>query len=184
MNVALRRRMSLDEFLTWEREQELRYEFDGLQPIAMTGGTISHSMIASNVFLLLSAKLQDQCQAFRSDLKVIVQGRVRYPDVAVTCAPFDGSSDVIPEPVVVFEVSSTSTAIVDRGLKVTEYLGTSSIQHYVMLEQTRAEAMILSRDGDDWMETPIVGLTNILTLPALDVSLPMAEIYRRVGVDG
>jgi hypothetical protein len=29
MNVALRRPMRLDEFLEWERRQELRYEFDG-----------------------------------------------------------------------------------------------------------------------------------------------------------
>ena len=31
--------LTLDEFLDWERSQELRYEFDGIQPIAMTGGS-------------------------------------------------------------------------------------------------------------------------------------------------
>ena len=30
MNVALRQRMSLAEFLAWEERQVLRYEFDGL----------------------------------------------------------------------------------------------------------------------------------------------------------
>jgi hypothetical protein len=30
--------MGLDEFLDWERRQELRYEFDGGQIVAMTGG--------------------------------------------------------------------------------------------------------------------------------------------------
>ena len=43
MNVALRKPMSLAEFLAWEERQELRYEFDGFQPVAMTGersGTI------------------------------------------------------------------------------------------------------------------------------------------------
>ncbi len=37
MTVALRRRMTLPEFLAWEDAQELRYEFDGFQPVAMTG---------------------------------------------------------------------------------------------------------------------------------------------------
>ncbi len=43
MNIALRKPMTLDEFLAWEREQELRYEFDGFAPVAMTGGTVAHS---------------------------------------------------------------------------------------------------------------------------------------------
>ena len=30
---------TLEEFLDWERGQELRHEFDGVQPVAMTGGT-------------------------------------------------------------------------------------------------------------------------------------------------
>ena len=35
MDIALRRPLRLDEFLEWERRQELRYEFDGTQPVAM-----------------------------------------------------------------------------------------------------------------------------------------------------
>ncbi len=37
MSVALQRPMTLAEFLDWEERQELRYEFDGFQPVAMTG---------------------------------------------------------------------------------------------------------------------------------------------------
>jgi hypothetical protein len=32
--------MSLEQFLAWEERQPLRYEFDGFQPVAMTGGTV------------------------------------------------------------------------------------------------------------------------------------------------
>ena len=184
MNVALRRPMSLDEFLVWEQGQELRHEFDGLQPVAMTGGTIAHSVIATNIVVALDPKLRQSCRAFQSDLKIIVEGRVRYPDVTVTCAPVADSSDIVPDPVVVFEVLSASKAVVDRGLKVAEYQSTPSIQHYVMVEQTRAEATVLSRDGDGWTETFIAGLTGVVSLSALGVSLSMAEIYRRVSVDG
>jgi hypothetical protein len=31
--------MTLAEFLDWEGQQPLRYEFNGIHPIAMTGGT-------------------------------------------------------------------------------------------------------------------------------------------------
>ena len=45
MNVALRKPMSLAEFLEWERRQPVRYEFDGVAPQAMTGGTTGHADI-------------------------------------------------------------------------------------------------------------------------------------------
>ncbi len=41
MNAVLRRPMSVEEFLAWEERQELRHEFDGIQPVAMVGGTLA-----------------------------------------------------------------------------------------------------------------------------------------------
>lgn len=38
--------MSLDEFLTWENEQELRYELVDGQPVMMTGGRQLTTMFA------------------------------------------------------------------------------------------------------------------------------------------
>ena len=37
--------MTLDQFLAWEERQALRYEFDGWQPVAMTGGTVARELI-------------------------------------------------------------------------------------------------------------------------------------------
>lgn len=48
MNVALRNPMTLAEFLEWEERQELRYEFDGVGPVAMIGGTFAHAAIQRN----------------------------------------------------------------------------------------------------------------------------------------
>ena len=36
MSAVLQRPMALAEFLDWEERQELRYEFDGFQPVAVT----------------------------------------------------------------------------------------------------------------------------------------------------
>ncbi len=41
--------LTLEEFLGWERAQELRYEFDGIQPVAMTGGSRAHSLLATRL---------------------------------------------------------------------------------------------------------------------------------------
>ena len=45
---AVAKPMTLEAFLDWESRQELKYEFDGCQPVAMTGGTAAHAMIRVN----------------------------------------------------------------------------------------------------------------------------------------
>ena len=177
MNVALRRLLSFDEFLAWEREQELRYEFDGVQPVAMTGGTVEHSEIATNLVEALRRRLGGMpCRAFRGDLKIVVAGRVRYPDATVTCSPVPRGTDVVPEPVVVFEVLSTSTAGTDRIEKNEEYRLTPSIQRYVMLEQTCQAATVFARDGGDWAGHVRKG-DVVLAMPEIGVELPLSEVY-------
>ncbi len=57
MNVALRQPMSLEQFLAWEDRQELRYEFDGFQPVAMTGGTAAHAATLRNILFSLTGRL-------------------------------------------------------------------------------------------------------------------------------
>lgn len=51
MNVALRKPMTLEQFLAWEDRQELKFEFDGFRPVAMTGGTAAHSAIQRNIIV-------------------------------------------------------------------------------------------------------------------------------------
>jgi hypothetical protein len=58
MDMAQRRLMTLDEFLAGERRQELRYEFDGFAPVAMTGGTLNHAMIADTAVAASSRQLK------------------------------------------------------------------------------------------------------------------------------
>jgi hypothetical protein len=45
MNVIVRPGVSLADFLAWEREQPQRFEFDGTQPIPMTGATVAHARL-------------------------------------------------------------------------------------------------------------------------------------------
>ncbi len=172
--------MTLDEFLAWERGQELRHEFDGTQPVAMTGGTVEHSEIATNLVEALRRRLHGTpCRAFRGDVKVVVAGRVRYPDATVTCSPVPRGTDVVPEPIVVFEVLSASTAATDRIEKNEEYRLTPSIRRYVMLEQAWRAATVFARAGDDWVGHVVMG-DAVLVMAEIGVELPLAEVY--VGI--
>jgi Uma2 family endonuclease len=86
MNVALRHRMSLADFLDWEERQELRYEFDGFRPCGMVGGTAAHAVVQRNLIAALTNRLRGKpCQPFGSELKIAVAASIRYPDGFVVC---------------------------------------------------------------------------------------------------
>ena len=173
--------LTVEEFLAWERRQELRYEFDGIRAIAMTGGTVNHAAITDNVLFALRRRLDAPCRAFTSNLKVLAGGNVRYPDVVVTCSPVAGTADILPEPSVVFEILSPTTASVDRVTKNEEYRATASIQRYVMLEQTRVAATVFVRSGENWTGTVVTGDAT-LAMPEIGVELPLSELYADVDL--
>jgi len=177
--MSQRRPISVDEFLAWERRQELRYEFDGFAPAAMTGGTVNHSAIADNVIDVLRPRLVGPRRIFRSDLKIVVAGKVRYPDAVVTCSRGAGRADIIPDPVVVFEVLSPTTAVVDRVTKNADYAATASIQRYVMLEQGRVGATVFARVGANWVGTILLD-DALLAMPEVGVEVPLAALYAGV----
>jgi Uma2 family endonuclease len=167
--------VTLSEFLTWERIQPERYEFDGVQPVAVTGGSRAHSRVGTRLLVALGNRVQPPCEAFGPDLKVLTTGRIRYPDASVVCATSDDASDLV-EPTVVFEVLSPSTALTDRRVKALEYAAVTSILAYVLLEQDRPEITIMRR-STGWDAETIEGLDTTLDLPEIDVVVPLHLIY-------
>ncbi len=184
MNLALRKPMTLAEFLEWEERQPLRYEFDGIGPVAMTGGTYGHSTIQGNLATAVGGRLRGKrCRFHGSHLKFqVAEGHVRYPDGMVLCSPIDRTATVVYDPVVVFEVLSPSTARDDRIVKAREYQATPSVQRYVMLEQDGVSATVYARSGETWTHEILIA-DSILSLPEIDVELPLAELYDGVVFD-
>jgi Uma2 family endonuclease len=180
MSTALRQPMSLEQFLAWEREQERPWEFDRFQPVAMTGGTIAHSVIATNVVRALADRIRPSCNAFRGDVKIVVAGRVRYPDAVVTCSPIVPNNDIVPDPVVVFKILTHSTASVDRIATNEGYPQTPSIRRYVTLEQDRIAATVFASEGERWTGTVLAGADAVLAMPEIGVDLPLSEMYRNL----
>jgi Uma2 family endonuclease len=178
MSASLKPIWSIDEFLAWERLQQERYEFDGVQPIGLVGGSLRHSAVATALVEALRRRLRPPCRAFRGDVKVLTApGRIRYPDAVVTCTEdLPEDSDVVPRPVVVFEVLSPSTAAFDRTVQAHEYAATDSIQAYVMLEQDRPAATVLRR-STGWQAEAVEGAEAILVLPEVGLAaLPLAVL--------
>jgi Uma2 family endonuclease len=181
MNVALQKRMTLAEFLDWEGHQPLRYEFDGDQPIAMTGGTLAHALVQRNLAISVGGRLRGRpCQFVGNDLKVEVVGKIRYPDGFVFCSTLPAQSTVVRDPVVIFEVLSDSTARSDLVTKNHEYAATPSVQRYVILSQDEVAGTMFERVGSDWVGH-LLAADAVLRMPEIGIEVPLAEFYE--GVD-
>ncbi len=170
------------EYLHDEERSDVKHEYLNGLVHAMEGGTLGHDAIGLNVASALKTRLRGLgCRAHGSDALVHLarQGdeRYYYPDASVTCGPFDPAARAIEEPVVVFEVLSPSTARIDRTEKKEAYLTCASLQHYVLIEPERVEVTIYTRAAEGWATTIYHELTDTLPLPAIETSLPLAEIY-------
>jgi Uma2 family endonuclease len=169
--------LTVDEFLAWERSQPSRYEFDGIQPVAMTGGSVSHVRIITRLTIALGIRVRPPCEPFGPELKVLTGGRVRYPDATVACGGSSEEADTIT-PMAVFEVLSPSTALTDRRVKAVEYASVPSILVYVMLESERPEITVRRR-ATGWEAETIAGIDAELAMPEIGVTIPLADVYAR-----
>lgn len=174
MSAALKP-LTVEEFLAWERSQPARYEFDGVQPVAMTGGSRAHSRVATRLVIALGNRVRPPCEPFGSDLKVPTTGRIRYPDASVVCGASDEASDLV-ESTIVCEVLSPTTELTDRRVKALEYAAVPRILVYVLLEQDRPEITVMRRSSG-WEPEMVRGLDGMLELPEVNVSIPLDAIY-------
>jgi Uma2 family endonuclease len=177
---AVAKPVTLEAFLDWESRQELKYEFDGFQPVAMTGRTAARARIQFNLLGLLFNGLRGhRCQGYGSELKIQVAGRIRYRDAFIVRSPVLPGALVVHDPVVVFEILSPRTFDTDHFERNLEYRDTPSIQRYVMLEQSCRGATVFSRKADEWVGHVLTG-DDDLALPEVEITLRLADLYEGV----
>ena len=187
MADVLAKPLTLEAFLAWEERQELRYEFDGFHPRAMTGGTYAHARIQASLLRSLGNGLQGKpCVPVGGEMKVRTANGIRYPDAFVICSPIPPNATVAHDPVVIFEILSPSTANDDLGAKKAEYQAISSVQSYIVLHQTHRAAQVFRRAGEaetddenpgEWTYDSVFGAEAVIALPEIGVTLALAEIY-------
>jgi Uma2 family endonuclease len=186
MNIALLKPvMTRDQFFLWAQAQDARYEFDGIRPVAMTGGTMSHSEIIGNILSSIKPRLKGTgCRVIGPDAGVATVGdAVRYPDAVITCRKVDGDSYLVPEPSVVFEVQSHTSGYTDRIVKMREYQAVPSIRRYVIVESRGIGLTVLERtDGaHPWTSFALTGADVVRILEA-GIEVSVAEFYEGLDI--
>jgi Uma2 family endonuclease len=185
MNVQPDLQMDKAAFLAWVEGREGRYELAGGRVQMMTGGTIGHGRIVGNLFALLHARLNRKQWVVMADAGVDVGPRtIRYPDVVVDHPGAHRKDLTVKAPVVVAEVLSPSTAAIDLGDKAAEYLRLPSVTTYLVFAQDEMKAWVFARSSNQLPAPEVIaGADAKITIPALGLDLPLADIYADIEFD-
>jgi Uma2 family endonuclease len=180
------KRYTPEEYYALERSANYKSDYYQGEIFAMAGGTARHSLITSNIAGEVRQRLKGKpCRAYESNLRmaVLATGLRTYPDVAVYCGPLifdkaDAAGETAVNPTVLFEVLSKSTEAYDRGLKSENYRRVESLQAYVLVSQDAPHVEIYERQaGGSWLLREVNTVDAVLSIPALEIDLPLAEVY-------
>lgn len=141
MNIALRRELTVPEYLAWAETQSewKRTELINGQIVAMSPEFIVHTRLKSRAFTALT----DALEASQLAGEVLIDGvtvpidtHTAYePDVLLYLGSLlSGREMTAPEPVVVVEVLSPTTRHTDTSAKLIGYFKLPSLQHYLIID--------------------------------------------------
>jgi Uma2 family endonuclease len=191
MNIALRKNWTQEEFCDWAQSQDARYEFDGFQPVAMTGGFNDADTIGLNLTTALRTRLRgNACRPSgpNAGVETINKSKkkaLRYPDALVSCSKRDGKGQSVPGAVVIFEVVGNTPDAIQRDHfeKVDEYATVPSILRYVIVESAIVGLTIRERSTPDepWRVSFLKTTDEVLFLPEIGIDIPVAELYEDVS---
>ncbi len=179
--------MSVQEYLAFERESEIRHEYVDGEIFAMSGASRKHNRISWNIVAALDPKLRaGDCEGFVSDMAVQVSDvKFTYPDVVVVCGEAElreeEGVEILLNPILIVEVLSSSTEDYDRGRKFAYYRGIPSLQLYLLVAQDRVHVERFERQASGlWLLYETDDPAEELELPAIGANLSLVDVYYRV----
>jgi Uma2 family endonuclease len=179
--------VTVEDYLAEEEVSPVKREYrDGIV-YDMAGARNVHNDISVRALGQLYLQLRGKpCKPCNSDTKVrilLTSGtRFYYPDAFVVRNPNPANDACHDAPVVVLEVTSTSTRRIDLGEKKDAYLAIPTLMVYLVAESTEAVVQVFRRSPNgDFHRELAIGLEAIIPLPEIGVTLALADLYE--GID-
>lgn len=178
---------SIEDYLALEAQAEERHEYEAGRIQAMSGGSIHHSLIGTNITNSLYNKLEgSSCLVLNGDARLWIDHAHSfvYPDAMVICGKIQAAEEdpnAVVNPVLIVEVLSKSTVGYDRGDKFHKYCSLPSFQEYLLIDQDKPVVDVLFREEPGyWKVTTAIGLDQSISLASLGFDIPLSAIYRNV----
>jgi len=171
--------MSAEAFLKWAEAQDSgRYQLIGGEIVAMAPERVEHTLVKRLIADALDAAIAAAklpCRAFVDGLGVKIDDTTVFePDALVHCGPpMRRGSLIAPNPVIVVEVISPTSARRDLAVKFTNYFRHPGVQHYLIAVMEEKSVIQHSRAGDGKLMSRIARDGDRLTLdpPGIEVSV-------------
>ncbi|MCB0639979.1 MAG: Uma2 family endonuclease [Lewinella sp.] len=190
MQESMNEKISMETYLAREEQAEYKSEYERGRVRAMRGGSVNHGIIGNNVNGELRTAIGDKnldYVAINSEVRVFIEAADAYvyPDGMVICGEVETAAQdehSVVNPILVVEVLSKSTGSRDRGDKFHMYCSLPAFREYVLIDQYKPVVDVLYREEPTcWKMVTTIGLDKSVYLQTLDVSIPMADIYRKVS---
>ncbi len=177
------------EYLAFERAVPIKHEFVDGRILTLSLEGRDHNRICLNLYRILGTQMLDgPCETYPSPMRLKIAARTiyTYADATVVCGPQEFEErdrDTLLNPTIIIEVLSPSTEAYDRGAKITYYQDLPSLQEYVIIAQDQPRVEHFVRAGATWVLTVTKDLAASVPLPAAGCTLPLSEVYERVGFE-
>ena len=181
--------MSPSEFLIWERKQEYKHEYVNGEVIAMSGASINHNRISSNIHGRIWNFLQGKtCEIFSSDLRIAVKAKNSffYPDIIIACEKLefdeDSIKDTVKNPTIIFEILSASTENYDMGKKMMFYMQIESLQQYIMIDSKKVHIQIITKREEErtWKFDEFSNTEDNVFIEPIQFEITVGDLYKSV----
>jgi Uma2 family endonuclease len=184
--------VTLEEYRATSETSEERLEYRNGEIFTMSGGTANHSAIAVNLIIYLGFLLRDtDFRMYNGDMRIWIPEFQcgTYADALVINGEpeFNGTrTDEILNPLLIVEVLSPSTEGYDRGEKFRKYRSIPSLREYLLISQSEPyiehyfKSNSKSENSNIWQFQISDRLEQKMTLPSLNLEVPLTEIYRRI----
>lgn len=173
------RRMTMSEFMAWQRDRAGRYELYDGRAVRMQAERNIHSIVKANVkdaFARRLAETDVDCTALADGPTVAIDEAHGFvPDASVQCGPIDLDSVYNDDPVVVVEVISPGSRTIDEVKKFRHYFRNPCVHHYLIVDPDDRSVIHYWRAGDK-IETAI-GARAVLDLDPPGFSVETAAFF-------
>ncbi|MEE2949865.1 MAG: Uma2 family endonuclease [Pseudomonadota bacterium] len=174
-----------EAFLRWNEGREGKRELvDGEVIEMMINVSRAHVKLATALTVALCRHLDtSDFDIGSADFGIATPAGIRYPDVFVDRAGGTPRDLAAHAPILVAEILSPSSLAIDFGEKADEYTAIDSLAHYLVLSQEEPRVWVWSRGADGSFERPVMiaGREETLHLAALEIDLPLADLYRGIA---
>ncbi len=181
--ATLDKTYTVDEYLEFEKNSEIRHEFYYGKLIEMPG----ESRIANQIVKNILKKWDDVLEAqgyylYSHDVKAEIKlnGVYRYPDIIITPESDNEDEYIVKTPQIIVEVASEGSWKTDTGAKKREYSALPSLKYYIIVSQEEMFVELCSNNGDNWTFAFFEEPQETIDLPDFELKISLSDIYHRV----